>query len=73
MNYFTDKDALDIPWVESPFFYELLKNSNLSKKEKEMCVNYHEKGYIIIDLDITDDEINNVTNMASDMSKGKYL
>ena len=65
-NFSKDKHALSIPWVESPFFYELLKNSNLSKKEKEMCINYHEKGYIIIDLDITDNEIDNV---ISDMYK----
>jgi len=26
INYFKDKHALDVPWIESPFFYELLKN-----------------------------------------------
>ena len=28
-DYFKNKEALDIPWVESPFFYELLKNDTV--------------------------------------------
>ena len=51
-NYFSDKNALPIPWVESPFFYSLLKNSNLSEEEKEQCISYHENGYLIIDLEL---------------------
>ena len=31
-NFSKDKHALSIPWVESPFFYELLKNSNPTVK-----------------------------------------
>ncbi len=60
MNYFTDKDALDIPWVESPFFYKLLENSNISEEKKKIATDYHEKGYVILDLDIKDGDINNL-------------
>ena len=28
VDYFRDLDALNIPWVESPFFYELLFSHN---------------------------------------------
>jgi hypothetical protein len=49
-NYSTDRNALDIPWIESPFFYSLLENSNLTEEQKTMCINFHEKGYVIIDL-----------------------
>ena len=56
-DYFKDKDTLHIPWVESPFFYSLLENSDHSEEIKEMCKYYHENGYLIIDLDLTDDEI----------------
>lgn len=59
-NYFSDKNALPIPWVESPFFYSLLKNSNLSEEEKEQCISYHENGYLIIDLELSDKKINNI-------------
>ena len=52
---------MNLPWIESPFFYQLLDNSGLSNEEKEQCVFYHEKGYLIIDLGIDDtlvEEIN---------------
>jgi len=30
INYFKDKNTLSIPWIESPFFYSLLENSDLT-------------------------------------------
>ena len=51
-NFLNDKHALDIPWIESPFFYELLKNSSYSDEEKKILTHYHENGYLIVDLDI---------------------
>ena len=48
VDYFKDLDALNIPWVESPFFYELLKNSDFSDEQKDLAIQYHEKGYIIL-------------------------
>lgn len=57
-QYFTDKHALDIPWIESPFFYDLLENdTTLSAGQKEICRQYHEKGYLIIDLNLSDDDV----------------
>ena len=32
INYFKELDALNIPWVESPFFYKLLENSGPKHK-----------------------------------------
>lgn len=60
-NYKTDKYALDIPWVESPFFYDLLKNSSLTLEQKEQCIFYHENGYLIIDLNLDQSTIDNIT------------
>jgi hypothetical protein len=59
-NYFTDKNSLDIPWIESPFFPQLLKNSNYTEEEKSILIEYNEKGYIVIDLELTEDYINNL-------------
>jgi hypothetical protein len=56
-KYFKDKDALDIPWIESPFFYSLLDNSDLTPEQKDMCKHFYEKGYAIIDLNLTDGDI----------------
>ena len=58
-NYFIDKHLLDIPWIESPFFYQLLESDkNLTQEQKEMCIKYHENGYLIIDLELNDAVIN---------------
>ena len=56
-DYFKDKNALDIPWIESPFFYDILNNSNYSNEEKGMLLKYHIDGYIVIDLELTDEFI----------------
>jgi hypothetical protein len=59
-KYFTDKNSLDIPWIESPFFHQLLKNSNYTEEEKSILTEYNEKGYIVIDLDLTEEYIDNL-------------
>lgn len=59
-KYFHDKNSLDIPWIESPFFYKILNNSNYSEEEKKILIDYHEKGYLIIDLDLSDKIINSI-------------
>jgi len=59
-NYFTNKNALDIPWIESPFFYKILENSNYTDEEKSILTEYNERGYIVIDLELTDEYINNL-------------
>lgn len=56
-NYFTDKNATTIPWVESPFFYKLLESSELSEEEREQACTYHENGYVVVDLQLTDEFI----------------
>lgn len=56
-NYKQDKQALDIPWIESPFFYDLLENSKYTPQERELLISYHERGYVVVDLEITDDFI----------------
>ena len=65
-EYFFNKNSLDVPWIESPFFYKILNNSNYSEEEKKILIDYHEKGYLIIDLSLSDTIINSV---VSDMYK----
>lgn len=59
-NYFTDKNALDIPWVESPFFTELLNNSDYTTEEKDLLESFNKNGYVVIDLELTDNFINDL-------------
>ena len=34
-NYSIDKNALGVPFIESPFFNKILENSNYSEEEKK--------------------------------------
>jgi hypothetical protein len=43
-------EQMNIPWVESPFFEELLATRKLSAAEREMAVTYNQRGYVIFDL-----------------------
>ncbi|HVD99720.1 MAG TPA: phytanoyl-CoA dioxygenase family protein [Cytophagaceae bacterium] len=39
----------NLPWVESPFFYQLLeKKKNLTEEQRAMAIEYHERGYIVL-------------------------
>jgi len=60
IDYFKDTGALNIPWIESPFFYDLVENLNLSTEQKEMAIKYHEDGYLILDLELKDEFIDNL-------------
>ena len=59
-QFLTDKNALNIPWVESPFFYQLLEQENLTIEQKEQLIHFHELGYIIIDLELSEEFLNRV-------------
>jgi len=56
-KYFTDKNSLDIPWIESPFFYSILEHSNLTEDQKKLCSDFYENGYVVVDLNLKDDDI----------------
>ena len=39
-----------IPLIESPLFDELIESGDFTKKEKEIAISLHERGYAIIDF-----------------------
>jgi ectoine hydroxylase-related dioxygenase (phytanoyl-CoA dioxygenase family) len=45
-QFFTDKDALNIPWTE----------------QKEQAIQFHELGYLILDLDVSNEFLDNVVS-----------
>lgn len=56
-NYKENSELMNWPWVESPFFNDLIKNSNLTNEEKEIAIKFNKDGYIVLDLGLTDEEI----------------
>ena len=47
-----DLNIVNEPWIESPFFYELLKKKRASKFLKKIATDVHEDGYCIFDLNL---------------------
>ena len=54
-------NIINEPWVESPFFYQILK-SKKNRILKKYAIDIHEKGYCILDLNLSDKVINDVNN-----------
>ena len=40
--------AMNLPWVESPFFEQILPTKKLNPAEAKLASDYHEKGYVIL-------------------------
>jgi ectoine hydroxylase-related dioxygenase (phytanoyl-CoA dioxygenase family) len=58
----TDKNFLNLPWTESPFFYDLLHNNPHTEEQIEIAKKFHEDGYVIIDTELSDEEISLINN-----------
>lgn len=56
INYFTDPDAMNLPWCESPFFYKLrdsmLSSGSITEQQAEQATFFHEQGYLVLDLEL---------------------
>jgi ectoine hydroxylase-related dioxygenase (phytanoyl-CoA dioxygenase family) len=39
---------MNTPWVESPLFYKNLEKKKLSDEQRQMAINFHENGYVIL-------------------------
>ncbi len=61
-NYKTDYGATNWPWIESPFFNDLINHQDLTDEEKILAKQFNEYGYILLDLELSDDEINEIRN-----------
>ncbi len=39
---------MNLPWVESPFFQQILASKKLSSEESKLATDYHENGYVVV-------------------------
>lgn len=46
-------DIFKTPWIDSPFFYEILKRKKKNSFQKKVAIEMHEQGYSIINLGIS--------------------
>ena len=56
-NFKQNHEEMNWPWVESPFFNELLKHQELTDEQKELAIKLNKDGYVILDLGLTDEQI----------------
>ena len=47
-------EMMPIPWVESPFFYQILGKKDLLQEDKDLAIQYHENGFVILDLELNE-------------------
>tara|TARA_B100000497_G_C7617278_1_gene370769 strand:- start:15 stop:902 length:888 start_codon:yes stop_codon:yes gene_type:complete len=61
-RYLVDKNALSCPWIESPFFYDLLEyhKDQYSETDRELLIQFHTNGYIVLDEVLTDNECDSI-------------
>ena len=60
------------PWIESPFFYQILKTKK-NKVFKKYAIDMHEKGYCVIDLKLSANTINNINkDIAQSLNIGDF-
>ena len=53
-------DIVNEPWIESPFFYQILKEKKPSSYLKKIATDMHENGYCIIDLKLAEKLITDI-------------
>jgi ectoine hydroxylase-related dioxygenase (phytanoyl-CoA dioxygenase family) len=40
--------SMNLPWVESPFFQQILQSKKLTAADAALATEYHEKGYVVV-------------------------
>ena len=63
-QYSRDPNALNMPWLDSPFAEELIENLSLAPENKQLCRDYRENGYVVIGLRLSESLIDSVIESA---------
>ena len=71
IDYNIELDALNMPWIDSPFFPKLIKNLDISKNEIQLAKEFNSKGYVIIDLKLSDSFIDDLNSKINILSRSK--
>ncbi len=74
MKDFYTKNSLNVPWTLSPFFYKILESLSLSDSDKEICKKFYEDGYIVVDLELKDEFIEQLKEKVNqNLLNNKFL
>jgi len=61
----------NFPWVESPFFSEIIKTKNLSEEQKKLATDYNRDGYVVLSDFLPIDLIDRVRKDAEEIGFNK--
>jgi ectoine hydroxylase-related dioxygenase (phytanoyl-CoA dioxygenase family) len=51
---------MNLPWVESPFFSDIIKTKNISVEDKKLASEYYENGFIVLSNVFTNELIDKI-------------
>ena len=51
---------MNLPWVESPFFSDIIKTKNISVEDKKLASEYYENGFIVLSNIFTNELIDKI-------------
>lgn len=54
---------MNLPWIDSPFFYQELEQSTLDSTTKEQVKHYAEKGYLIVDTELPESTFDRIVEL----------
>ena len=54
------QNRMNIPWVHSPLFKKILNSLELNEEQKHLASKFNKDGYILIDLELTDERIESI-------------
>lgn len=72
-DFLTNPELLSMPWHQSPFYKHLIKKSDLSQEDKDLCMEFAENGFVVVDLDIDDKFMTELVESLLDDKAGSYF
>ncbi len=61
-----DMSQMNLPWVESPFFSDIIKTKNISEEDKKMASDYYENGFIVLSNIFSNELIDKIKSEMND-------
>ena len=57
---------MNLPWVESPFFSDIIKTKNIPEEDKKLASEYYENGFIVLSNIFTNELIDQIKSEMND-------
>jgi ectoine hydroxylase-related dioxygenase (phytanoyl-CoA dioxygenase family) len=70
-NFHKNPNLISLPWIESDFFYSQLKTKKITREFKRHAIKFHEEGYCVVDLGLSQKKINEIIKTVNNLSKSK--